>query len=106
MVDPRPDLVEDSALWKAVLVAARGDRALFGLLHGLRCGGARLRRRPNGRLKLDYRPLLSVWDERALLRDWLEPNRAAIVAVFLRVASGPAAPRARLREVTASADSA
>ncbi len=53
---------------------------LYGLLHGLRCGGAKLewRRRGrtgNGHLRLIYKPLLGRggWDEDKLLKDWLQP---------------------------------
>lgn len=88
MVDPRPDLQQDSSLWSAVLVAAADDPVLQGLLHGLRCGGARLERRGNGTLKLDYRPLLDTWQEEHLLTDWLMPNRNKIAQVFRQAAQG------------------
>lgn len=90
VLDPRPDLREDSRLWEAVLSAA-DDPMLRGLLHGLRCAGARLERRPSGSLKLDYRPLLGIWGEEELLRDWLEPNRAGIAATFRRAVRSDAA---------------
>lgn len=38
--DPRPDLTKDHDLWKKVLFAAeRFNQNLYGVLHGLRCGG-------------------------------------------------------------------
>lgn len=104
-LDPRPDLVDDHRLWQAVLAEAymmderaggkgtgkatrqtgtgKGSisKAFYGLLHGLRCGGARLRKQRlrNGSefLRLIYKPLLGPgsWQEDKLLRDWLEPHK-------------------------------
>lgn len=85
LLDPRPDLTEDHRDWVAVLAAARQDSELHGLLHGLRCGGARLERRQGARgayYRIDYSPLLSYWDEDVLRRDWLEPMRGRIKAVL------------------------
>lgn len=113
--DPRPDLREDRILWASVLISARKYDAklsvdktfankpndpnnqrsdlpcggsIFGLLHGLRCGGARLNKLDNGGLKLDYEPLLNAnggaWDKDLLLKDWLMPFRQEMAAVFRR----------------------
>ncbi len=45
-LDPRPDLDKDHGWWVALLLAAkqrgRDDQDVFGILHGLRCGGAGL----------------------------------------------------------------
>src|SRR5690606_4340320 len=84
---PRPDLAEDHLRWVAVLsVAWHHDRALWGLLHGFRCGGARLetKRASDGRemFRLDYRPLLDVWSEQELRSQWLEPYWEAIKRLF------------------------
>lgn len=84
MVDPRPDLREDSGLWEAVLTAA-DDPMLRGLLHGLRCGGCRLRQRSNGSLRPDYTALLDVWDEDELRTEWLEPFRQEVQSLFREV---------------------
>lgn len=81
-LDPRPDLQDDSDLWEAVLEVAKRDPDLYGLLHGLRCGGAALARRDNGSLKLDYNPLLDGWQKDRLLAEWLVPNQNKIAAVF------------------------
>ena len=86
-LDPRPDLAEDHLRWVAVLsMAWHQDRDLWGLLHGLRCGGARLetKRASDGRemFRLDYRPLLDVWSEKELRSQWLEPYREAIKRLF------------------------
>src|SRR5690606_10079630 len=86
-LDPRPDLTEDHRDWVAVLAAARQDSELHGLLHGLRCGGARLEVREGARgayYRIDYTPLLGWWDEVELRRRWLEPMRARIKAALDR----------------------
>lgn len=86
-LDPRPDLAEDHRWWAAVLsLAWHRDRELWGLLHSLRCGGARLelRRGRDGRdfFKLDYTPLLGTWEESELRSQWLEPHREAMRELF------------------------
>lgn len=62
------------------------NRELWGLLHGLRCGGARLEthRGRDGRefFKLDYRSLLADWDEAELRDRWLMPHRDAMRDLF------------------------
>lgn len=86
-LDPRPDLAEDHRDWLAVLVMCRHDKQLFGLLHGLRCGGTRLEVREGKRgpyYRLDYSALLEEWSEDELRREWLEPNRAAITEALRR----------------------
>lgn len=97
MLDPRPDLEQDSVLWSQVLKACERQPWLFGLLHGLRCGGATLTRATtaDGRpfLRLDYRPVLRHWDETKLVKQWLLPNYKRITKLFLRVAKS-GSPRA------------
>lgn len=116
--DPRPDLREDHILWASVLITAQkldvkflAERtfttkpdqssqpptdlpcggSIFGLLHGLRCGGAKLEKLENGNLKLDYEPLLGTnggaWDKDVLLKDWLMPFRQEMSTVFKRAAA-------------------
>lgn len=99
-LDPRPDLKEDSSRWEAVLLEARKDPELHGLLHGLRCGGARLEQRPAGSLRLNYNPLLRAWQQKELLSNWLEPNRDKIQAVF-----EAAAERVKSNEEDSASDS-
>lgn len=107
--DPRSDLREDHILWASVLIIAQKHDvqilvnqtfsnkskpglpcggSIFGLLHGLRCAGARLNKLDNGGLKLDYEPLLNAnggaWDKDVLLADWLMPFRQEMAAVFKR----------------------
>lgn len=93
-VDPRPDLVEDTDLWERVLTMAKEtdpapgtERSLFGLLHGLRCGGARLVRTKMS-LKLDYEPVLECCDKEELMMQWLEPAKEDLRRLFRQVASG------------------
>lgn len=113
-LDPRPDLIGDHRLWQAVLAEAwmmderagekatekaarqtapgKGSlpKAFYGLLHGLRCGGARLQkhRLRNGKefLKLDYQPLIGPgsWNEEKLIKDWLEPHKGQMKECFER----------------------
>lgn len=45
VIDPRTDLKEDHPLWNRLLSLASGvDIELAQVLHGLRCGGTRLRK--------------------------------------------------------------
>lgn len=85
-LDPRPDLVEDHRDWMAVLVVAKTeDLRLRSLLHGLRCVGARLELRDGANglyYRIDYKPLLDVWDEQKLRKRWLEPHRHQIKRVL------------------------
>lgn len=51
VVDPRPDLSEDSSLWVSFLtLAARESQQLFEALHGFRCCGTRLVQAASGPL--------------------------------------------------------
>ena len=111
-LDPRPDLTKDHRLWVAVLMVANRivgdemdalesmgeDRQVWegaaGVLHGMRCYEARLQRRNNGTLKLDYKPVAehtakerdcSVEEaERYVLETYLEPHKVQIKAIFDR----------------------
>lgn len=58
-IDPRPDLASDSALWTVLLMAAAevdGDVSdgVTGILHGLRCLGARLMPVTTGGARLEH----------------------------------------------------
>lgn len=90
--DPRPDLEDDHHLWVALLAEARRidpapgtERSLHGLLHGLRCGGCRLRWTDAGRLRLDYSELLETWEEAELREGWLIPQAAGITSAVRAV---------------------
>ena len=87
--DPRPDLADDSAHWAAILAAAYADpegRECWGVLHGLRCLGARLEVAGNG---LRITPGEIAPDEYAALRERYLMPIAARVTRLLRVASAP-----------------
>lgn len=51
IADPRPDLAEDSILWTAFLKhAAQLNLEIYGVLHGFRCMGSRLKHNSKGDL--------------------------------------------------------
>jgi len=86
-LDPRPDLEGDHRRWVTALALAwYRNRPLWSLLHGLRCGGARLQllvdRDGREFFKLDYRPLLEAWDEKELREKWLIPFREPMRDLF------------------------
>jgi hypothetical protein len=91
--DPRADdLPEDSLFWRDLL--ARADaydghdaRGLFGALHGMRCLGARLERRPDGGYRL-VPGEIPDGDYRRLRVEWLLPHRETLV----RLLAGEAVP--------------
>ena len=102
--DPRPDLADDSRLWDAVLISARkhdpdpeGKRSLFGLLHGLRCCGARLKWTTKGTLRLDYEPVIEHcgWTREELLNKWLLVHKSEIQQAFRYVEQTYRAMKAR-----------
>lgn len=88
--DPRADLVEDSTLWKILLTIARDFEGgkIFGLMHGLRCGGTRLvwrsKEPPSLRFQLD--DLYKSMDRETLLREWLRPNQREISLIVKETA--------------------
>ena len=91
LADPRPDIWWDSVLWVAVLAAAQTvdeeantGSSIVGLLHGLRCAGARLHWSAKNRLRIDYNALIATgdWAEIELRQKWLIPAATAIKAVF------------------------
>ena len=78
--DPRPDLTEDSALWSRLLTLAKAETerlnnkitvkqeqtgSFFGVLHGFRCAGTRLRRSETGSGMYVLRPDVDPTGERA-----------------------------------------
>jgi hypothetical protein len=94
MFDPRPDLVEDSELWKRVLVEADAtDLEVYSILHGFRCAGAQIVRSGHGiqlRPRIDPSGSTSVWttseDYRADRERWLVPLRDQLTTVFRNAA--------------------
>ena len=77
--DPRPDLTQDHGLWADLLANAGNiDPNVEGLLHGLRCGGARLQENPGHKLQLARGEIPAAeWEE--IKANWLAPNREKIV---------------------------
>ena len=78
--DPRPDLIEDSALWSRLLTLAKAETerlrskitveqdrtgSFFGVLHGFRCAGTRLRKSNTGSGMYVLRPDVDPTGERA-----------------------------------------
>lgn len=87
--DPRPDLVDDSALWRRLLTLAQADEydsaGLYGVLRGFRSLGAQLAAHGRG---LRLRPgEMDEVEYTALALEWLEPHRAQLAALLRRVAT-------------------
>lgn len=93
--DPRPDLVEDSRLWKRLLALAYdADVNLCGALHGFRCCGTRITRRQDGRgWRLHWGGASEGgWrdeeDYNAAKARWLEPRRELVVGLLGKIRGG------------------
>lgn len=87
VLDPRSDLKKDSDLWSILLtVAKRESPMVYGLLHGLRCGGTTLTWSGTSprRLKLDTRKLVENgrFTREELLEKWLIPQKVEITKVI------------------------
>jgi len=82
--DPRPDLNEDHGYWIALLtVAKERSQKLFGILHALRCGGARLVKD----IKTGLRILPGEWEPERYNEykvKYLRPNVNAIKSLLVR----------------------
>jgi len=83
--DPRPELEEDTELWRALLEKAddldgNDPLGLFGALHGLRCLGASLTR-VDGRVVLGHGRMSEAeyLEER---NTWLLPHRENLVKML------------------------
>ena len=87
--DPRPDLVEDAALWRSLLTHAQADECdpagLYGVLRGFRALGAQLapyargiRLRPGEMDEVEYT---------ALALEWLDPHRGQLAGLLRRLAT-------------------
>ena len=85
--DPRPDLIEDSQLWKKILkIAEITDEKAYHILHGFRCGGAKLEIK-NG--KVNMKPRIGedhLWQSQEEYnkdrKEWLMPLRESIGEIF------------------------
>lgn len=85
VLDPRPDLREDAFFWRQALRIARPAEDFFALLHGLRCGGARITVNEKGAFKLDYQPVVDDWPgmtREEFQEKYLAANRDYFVALF------------------------
>jgi len=79
--EPRPDLKDDSYLWKQLLkVAWRKNKKLHGTLHGVRCAGARLDY--NEKLKLLAPDNMKKPEWQEIRKDWLLSDKEKITALF------------------------
>ena len=77
---PREDLKDDLAHWKSVLWNCWNiDQEMYGLLHGIRCGGGQLALTQNS-----FRLLPGNWSEAEWydVKQSLEPYRDKLVEVF------------------------
>ena len=95
--DPRKDLVSDLRHWKDVLWNCwHLDKDLYGLLHGIRCGGAQL-----VLTQSSYRLMPGEWSESEWedIRQRLEPVRGKLVRVFKLTRFGTVTKEKVLEEV-------
>lgn len=91
-MEPRPDLTADNADWKRLLrlaYAKSGDDpdGVFGVLHGVRCCGARLERQ---RGKWRILPPAEGTDDAEwedLRQRWLTPHRETIAELLTQLGS-------------------
>ena len=75
--DPRQDLWEDSNYWKVVLKEAeKVNKWVYGVLHGFRCGGAKLTY-DNGKIKM--RPRLGSRHAWKTKQNYLEDKKEFLV---------------------------
>ena len=95
--DPRPELQEDSSLWRILLeVSHEANPNLYGALHGLRCIGTRLERSKQWGLVL--KPILpgigigeniTGWkdkeDYRAVAQEYLRPHHDLLLGLLKKI---------------------
>jgi hypothetical protein len=90
MVDPRPDLANDSQEWTRLLSMAEGiNLELAGTLHGLRCCGLRLVWEPQGySLRPEFNKDSGWHNEAEYMADrdkWLMSYGKEIIALLNRL---------------------
>lgn len=90
IADPRPDLEEDSALWKALLNLAQGENPMLaGVLHGFRCQGTRIRQGRSGYvLRPDIDPVFAWPSQKEYEKErdrWLKPHAEEIANLLRRL---------------------
>lgn len=84
---PRPDLKENSQLWKQVLkTAEKIDKKAYYILHGFRCGGAKLKTINDEITMVPRTGENYLWQSREeYMKDrkkWLMPLRESISEIF------------------------
>ena len=99
LVNPRPDLGEDSELWARLLLKAyvidSGNReGLFWALHGMRCVGARLRLGKSTAIMEAGQVAAPEYE--AWKRQYLEPHRETLLRLLREIAA--TAPRGDMVE--------
>ena len=82
--DPRPDLKEDADLWNKVLKAAEKLKGeVYGILHGFRIKGAKLKLKDSG---IVMEPRKSGWENeqewKSDRKKWLLPHKEKIKEIF------------------------
>jgi hypothetical protein len=87
MVDPRPDLKNDSPEWTKLLnIAESINLELAGVLHGMRCCGLRLVREPQGySLRPEFNKNSGWHNEAEYMADrnkWLAPFGRELVELL------------------------
>jgi hypothetical protein len=90
-LDPRPDIEADHEDWVDMLqnclvwAGLKGGKKLWGVLHGLRCGGARIQR-VKGELGYKLLPGNEDWkqetDWQRIRKEHLDPVRDDLVELF------------------------
>lgn len=75
--DPRQDLWEDSNYWKIVLKEAeKVSQEVYGVLHGFRCGGAKLTYKED---KIKMRPRLGSRHSWETKQDYLKDKKEFLI---------------------------
>ena len=85
--EPRPDLKEDFQSWEKILkIAEVIDEKAYHILHGFRCGGAKLEIKNN---KVNMKPRIGedyLWQSQEEYnkdrKEWLMPLRESIGEIF------------------------
>lgn len=85
--DPRPDLIEDSKLWKRLLNMAKDKNRLLAItLHGFRCCGLRIQKDSIGYVLRPEFNTNSQWQNQAEYEEyrnkWLMRYRQEIIGLL------------------------
>lgn len=79
--DPRPDKVSDHRHWKKVLWNAwNHNKDLYGVLHGLRCGGAEMVLTAKSFMLLPGEWKQEEWDD--VKQRYLAPHKDQLISLF------------------------